>query len=436
MSSIDTYSTTKDLVFDEFVASYRSDELRFEVFFVSCFFSYPLDYPGGKILDLRLPRSKKLSYKEMNDLLLNKTKDDIWKLFYCKPKCSLEKGLTLVKNDRDMEKMFELANLQGTLDVYVCHIPQVILVDYYFKNLCVVFESDEEVTSIYRSHEKARKDANTMSLEELIAWEQEEAHSPSYLRSPHVWQRTPDINGKGKVLLDDFKDVGSGKVLLDDFEAVGNGKDKVAFDALKGDGEQTVTALEFITHGGEIGGGCFGDIKSYLKNGKLEKVVAIITSCTPNVIGDMNVTLKDPSGTMSGIIHYKVLLDDGYAKDIKVGYALILRNVSVFCPKSSNYALNITLRNLVKIFQKDTVVEDADGASAIDSKSELLSEQVLLFVKREMARELRMTRLLTNLCHEVTNAVKDKEDVIEEVKELGMAGSDIMAFLRILRDEE
>ncbi|GKE85078.1 copia protein, partial [Tanacetum coccineum] len=124
-----------------------------------------------------------------------------------------------------------------------------------------------------------------------------------------------------------------------------------------------VTALEFITHGGETGGGCFGDIKSYLKNGKLEKVVAIITSCMPNMIGDMNVTLKDPSGTMSGTIHYKVLLDDGYAKDIKVGYALILRNVSVFCPKSSNYALNITLRNLVKIFQKDIVVEDADGAS-------------------------------------------------------------------------
>nr|GEY46999.1 hypothetical protein [Tanacetum cinerariifolium]GEZ65027.1 hypothetical protein [Tanacetum cinerariifolium] len=138
--------------------SYRSDELWFEVFFGSCFLFYPLDYPSGQILDLRLPMSK-------------------------------------------------------------------------------------------RSHEKARKGAISMSLEELIAWEQEEDHSPSYLRSPHVWQRTSYINGKGKVLLDDF-------------EAVGNGKDKVAFDALedvdkfkdkmllddskdglissKGDGKQTV----------------------------------------------------------------------------------------------------------------------------------------------------------------------------------------------------
>ncbi|GJX30245.1 EEIG1/EHBP1 N-terminal domain-containing protein [Tanacetum coccineum] len=113
------------------------------------------------------------------------------------------------------------------------------------------------------------------------------------------------------------------------------------------------------------GGGCFGDIKSYLKKGKLEIVVAIITSCKPNVLGDMNVTLKDPLGTTSGTIHYKVLSsEDGYAKDIKVGSALILRNVSVFCDKSKNYALNITIKNLVKIIKKDTVVEDADGASS------------------------------------------------------------------------
>ncbi|GKE40407.1 hypothetical protein Tco_1463812, partial [Tanacetum coccineum] len=113
MSSIDTYSTTKDLVFDEWVASYKSDEMVIEVFFRSCFFFCPLDYPGGQILDLRLPRSTRMSYKEMIDLLLDKTKDDIWKWFYCKPKCKLENGLTLVENDRDHKKMFELANFHG-----------------------------------------------------------------------------------------------------------------------------------------------------------------------------------------------------------------------------------------------------------------------------------------------------------------------------------
>nr|GEV39300.1 transposase, MuDR, MULE transposase domain protein [Tanacetum cinerariifolium] len=326
MSYIDIYSATSDIVFDEFVSSYRSDELKFEVFFGGCFFFYPLDYVGEHILDLRLPKSKRLSYKEMNDLLLDKTKYGIWKWFYSKRKCSLEEGFNLVENDKEMDKMFQLANLHGTLnfyigqnppvflvdcyfknlccvdsdeevtsmyrshekekkdvstmasyksdeivvevffgscfffcpldypggkildlrllrdcekmfeqanfhgylDVYVGHNLQVILLDWYFKNKEVVCESDEEVTSKYSSHKKARKDSSTMSLEEHIVWEQEETQSPSYLRSPHVWKKTSASISKGKVVLDDFEDVADkGKVVLDDFVNMGNGKDVV-----------------------------------------------------------------------------------------------------------------------------------------------------------------------------------------------------------------
>nr|GEU54332.1 hypothetical protein [Tanacetum cinerariifolium] len=268
----------------------------------------------------------------MNDILLDKTKEDIWKWFYCKPKYTLEEGLTIVENDR--------------------------------------------------GREKAKNDASTMSFEEIVAWEKEELQSLSYLRSPHVWKS--NSVGTGKV-----------KVLLDDFKIMGNGKDKVVLDDVK--------ALEFMNDREEIGGGCFGDIESYPKKGKREIFVAIITSCKPNVLGDMSVTLKDLSGTTSDTIHYKVLSSkDGYAKDIKVGSALILRNVSVFCDKSKTYALNITIKNLVKIIKKDTVVEDADGASSI------------------------------------TDVVKDKAELIEEVKELSVAaqGSDSMAYLRILRVED
>ncbi|GJS70169.1 phospholipase-like, aminotransferase-like mobile domain protein [Tanacetum coccineum] len=134
-------------------SSHRSDEIWFDVYFDGRFFMCPLKYEDEIILDLRLLMSKRLSFKEMKDLLLDKTKEDIWKWFYCKPKCTLE---------------------------------EFCLVKYYFKNLDVVFESDEEVTSIYRGHEKAKNDANTMSFEEIVAWEKEELQSPSYLRSPHV----------------------------------------------------------------------------------------------------------------------------------------------------------------------------------------------------------------------------------------------------------
>ncbi|GKE84394.1 hypothetical protein Tco_1558136 [Tanacetum coccineum] len=48
-------------------------------------------------------------------------------------------------------------------------------------------------------------------------------------------------------------------------------------------------------------------------------------------------------------------LNKFYEKDITVGVAMILANVSVFTPKPSKHYLNITKRNVVEIFRKDTV---------------------------------------------------------------------------------
>ncbi|GJW13604.1 transposase, MuDR, MULE transposase domain protein [Tanacetum coccineum] len=100
--------------------------------------------------------------------------------------------------------------------------------------------------------------------------------------------------------------------------------------------------------------GCFGVVKKFLKNGKLEKVVAIIKFCTLNALGDLTVTLKDLFGIISGTIHYKVFMEEIFAKAITVGASLILHNVSVFSPKqSTHHYLNITKKNMVKVFYKD-----------------------------------------------------------------------------------
>ncbi|PWA36886.1 hypothetical protein CTI12_AA595590 [Artemisia annua] len=116
--------------------------------------------------------------------------------------------------------------------------------------------------------------------------------------------------------------------------------------------------------------GCLGDIKKNLNKGKLEQVIAIVKSCTPNVLGDLtltlkdlSVTLKDLSGTIGGLIHHKIIDEGGpsYGKDITVGAVLILANVSVFSPKSSIHYLNITMRNVVKVFHKDTFVGNGSG---------------------------------------------------------------------------
>ncbi|GKE10436.1 transposase, MuDR, MULE transposase domain protein [Tanacetum coccineum] len=115
-----------------------------------------------------------------------------------------------------------------------------------------------------------------------------------------------------------------------------------------------LSMLDHVNEDGEIMTGCFGDVKKFIKNGKLEKVVAVIKSCTPNVLGDLTVTLKDFSGTIFGTINYNVLTEERFAKAITVGAALILHNVSVFSPKQlTHHYLNITMKNMVKVFHKD-----------------------------------------------------------------------------------
>ncbi|GJY65917.1 hypothetical protein Tco_0468155 [Tanacetum coccineum] len=98
--------------------------------------------------------------------------------------------------------------------------------------------------------------------------------------------------------------------------------------------------------------GCLGDVDNFLKKEKLEQVVAIVKSCSPNMLGDLNVTLKNLSGIIPGAIHRKVIGEDGYKKDITVGATMILANVSVFTPKPSQHYLNITMRNVNEVSVK------------------------------------------------------------------------------------
>ncbi|GJS69188.1 hypothetical protein Tco_0702029 [Tanacetum coccineum] len=94
-----------------------------------------------------------------------------------------------------------------------------------------------------------------------------------------------------------------------------------------------VSATNYVNAFGGTVTGCLGYIDNFLKKRKLKQVVAIINSCSPNALGDLNVTLKDLSGTVPGTINYKVLDVGSYGKDITLGAAMILVNVSVFTPK-------------------------------------------------------------------------------------------------------
>ncbi|GJV94922.1 reverse transcriptase zinc-binding domain-containing protein [Tanacetum coccineum] len=118
-----------------------------------------------------------------------------------------------------------------------------------------------------------------------------------------------------------------------------------------------VSATDYVNVNGSIMSGCLGDIKNFLNNGKLDQVVAIV----------------------------KTFIDEGgYGKDITVGAALILANVSVFSLKPSMHYLNIIMRNVVKVFRKDTVPGSGSG---VGGSGMLMEEEeiVKLMEEEEMA---------------------------------------------------
>ncbi|GKA28752.1 hypothetical protein Tco_0714997 [Tanacetum coccineum] len=79
-----------------------------------------------------------------------------------------------------------------------------------------------------------------------------------------------------------------------------------------------ISATNYVISTGGTVTGCLGDINNFLKKVKLDQVVAIVKSCSPNYLGDLNVTMKDLSGIVRGTVHYKVLDVGSYGKDITV----------------------------------------------------------------------------------------------------------------------
>nr|GEV49701.1 EEIG1/EHBP1 N-terminal domain-containing protein [Tanacetum cinerariifolium] len=122
-----------------------------------------------------------------------------------------------------------------------------------------------------------------------------------------------------------------------------------------------VSATNYVTATGGTVTGCLEDIDNNLKKGKLDQVIAIVNSCSLNALDDLTMTMKDLSGTIPGSIHYKVIGEGGYGNDITVRAAMILVNVLVFTLKPSKHYINITKRNVVKVFRKDTVPKSDSG---------------------------------------------------------------------------
>ncbi|KAG9449519.1 hypothetical protein H6P81_009484 [Aristolochia fimbriata] len=95
-------------------------------------------------------------------------------------------------------------------------------------------------------------------------------------------------------------------------------------------------------------------LKTSQRTERVPKVVAIIKSCKPNGLGDLIVTLRDPSATVGATIHRKVLSESKFSKDISVGSVIVLEQVVVFCSFGSARYLNVTMENVVQVFNAES----------------------------------------------------------------------------------
>ncbi|GJZ67845.1 hypothetical protein Tco_0631085 [Tanacetum coccineum] len=113
----------------------------------------------------------------------------------------VERGFTIVKGDGGLNKMYDIGETYGLIELYIAHIPKH-LAECYYKNL--TFDAaDDDVFCKVKTHEKRMQDAGSMSPEKLVAWAEEEAGSP-YLRTPPLKPRRNGIKFPCKNLFGKF----------------------------------------------------------------------------------------------------------------------------------------------------------------------------------------------------------------------------------------
>ncbi|CAA7400352.1 unnamed protein product [Spirodela intermedia] len=113
-------------------------------------------------------------------------------------------------------------------------------------------------------------------------------------------------------------------------------------------------ALDFLVEDGSPLEHSKCSIEALGSTDRAAKLVGIVKSFKPNGLGDLFVTLKDPTGTIGASVHRKVLTDGNLGGDLSVGCVVILKQVAVFSPSRSTRYVNITLNNVVKVFGKDS----------------------------------------------------------------------------------
>ncbi|KAG2391696.1 uncharacterized protein HKW66_Vig0125430 [Vigna angularis] len=124
----------------------------------------------------------------------------------------------------------------------------------------------------------------------------------------------------------------------------GNGK-KCSFNTMVG--YLSLTIADLVIDGKFENVNPLNDAKSLQI---LPFVACIVKECKPNGLGDMQLTIKDPTTTMKASLHKKVLEDPQFGQNIGVGSVFYSILVHSFRALGRIHYLNIVHRNVVKVF--------------------------------------------------------------------------------------
>ena len=94
----------------------------------------PLRYEGGSIINVNAFRYDRGIFSSTLDNLISEIKEPKWAVFFCDPKKSLLYGLHLIYRDQDVLKLYEFAETNESVDIFVIHTPQTLAV-YYLANI-------------------------------------------------------------------------------------------------------------------------------------------------------------------------------------------------------------------------------------------------------------------------------------------------------------
>ncbi|KAK9688661.1 hypothetical protein RND81_09G001900 [Saponaria officinalis] len=164
-----------------------------------------------------------------------------------------------------------------------------------------------------------------------------------------------------------------------------------------------IFAIDSLRRCGEFDATALKDVKKCMNAERIDQVVAVVKSCTPNGLGDMIVTLKDPTDTVGASVHRKVLNAGEFGKSITAGSVLILQKVVVFPSSYASCCLNITTRNVVKVYFYRTDFEELGQLSVFERvvnfeyESSLMNDFCLYLIS-ELEHKERPLRPINTMC--------------------------------------